>query len=73
MKKQGRIHGKKPNEYALGKCQRSGDIIEPLLKPQWYVDCKDLAKRSIEAVEKGELKIIPEEHINTWNHWLKNI
>jgi valyl-tRNA synthetase len=50
----------------LGLCSKSGDIIEPYLKPQWYVDCKDMAKRSTDVVRSGELKIIPKEHEKTW-------
>jgi len=29
----------------LGVCSRTGDIIEPMLKPQWWVNCADMAKR----------------------------
>ena len=40
-------------------CTRTGDIVEPLLKPQWYVDCKEMAARAVDAVKKGELVIMP--------------
>lgn len=33
----------------LKKCSRSGDIIEPLMKPQWWADMKDLAKQGLEV------------------------
>ena len=29
----GLIKGKTPNPMRIGKCSKSGDIIEPLLKP----------------------------------------
>ena len=54
-------------------CTRTGDIVEPLLKPQWYVDCKEAAQRAVEAVRTGELSILPKEHENTWYRWLENI
>ena len=60
MTEMGLIKGKKPNEMRLGLCSKSGDVIEPFLKPQWYVDCKDLAKRSCDAVRSKELLIVPE-------------
>lgn len=69
----GLLRGKTPNPMALGLCSRSGDIVEPLLKPQWWVDCKDLAKRSADAVRNGELKIVPESAKDTWYKWLDNI
>lgn len=33
MTEMGLIKGKKPNEMRLGICSKSGDIIEPFLKP----------------------------------------
>ena len=57
----------------LGICSRSGDILEPMITPQWYVNCSDMAKRSTDAVRNGELKIVPAEHEKTWFAWLDNI
>ena len=33
----------------LPTCAKSGDIIEPLVKPQWWVNCQDAAKEAIEV------------------------
>lgn len=44
-----------------------------MLKPQWYVDCKELAKRSCDAVRNKELLIIPDQHEKTWFDWLEKI
>ena len=65
--------GKKNHSMRLGFCSRSKDIIEPYLKPQWWMNCKDLADRSVKAVRNGDLKILPEFHHQTWYHWLENI
>ena len=54
-------------------CSRSKDIVEPLLKPQWYVDCRDMGKQAADAVRNGELKIIPDHHLKTWFNWMDNI
>lgn len=54
-------------------CSRSKDILEPKLKYQWYLDTKDMCRRSIEAVESGALKIIPDPdqiHSETWKRYL---
>mmetsp|Transcript_11288 Transcript_11288/g.11328 ORF Transcript_11288/g.11328 Transcript_11288/m.11328 type:complete len:923 (+) Transcript_11288:182-2950(+) len=61
------------NTMRLGFCSRSGDVIEPYLKPQWYVNCNDLAARACEAVRNGELKILPDFNEKTWFRWLENI
>lgn len=35
-------------------------VIEPLVSKQWFVTMEPLAEKALEAVEKGELTIIPE-------------
>lgn len=69
----GLLRGKEPNPMSLKLCSRSGDVLEPLLKPQWYVSCKVLAKQSADAVRNGELKIVPSTFEATWYNWLDNI
>lgn len=54
-------------------CSRSGDIIEPLLQPQWYIKCKELAEISKKQVESGEMKIVPDQFVQDWYRWLDNI
>lgn len=44
-----------------------------MITPQWYVNCSGMAKRAVDAVLNGKLKIIPAEHEKTWFHWLENI
>uniref|UniRef100_A0A0G4HI03 valine--tRNA ligase n=1 Tax=Chromera velia CCMP2878 TaxID=1169474 RepID=A0A0G4HI03_9ALVE len=61
---------KSPNEMKLGRCSRTGDIIEPMLTPQWFVDCKGMARRAVEAVRSGDLKILPQHHEKKWFEWL---
>ena len=39
---------------------RSGAIIEPWLTDQWYVDAAKLALPALQAVKKGDIKIVPE-------------
>jgi valyl-tRNA synthetase len=38
---------------------RSGVVIEPWLTDQWYVDAATLARRPIEAVREGDIKVVP--------------
>lgn len=73
LKAKGLWVGKKSHAMRLGLCSRSKDIIEPYLKPQWWMNCKDLADKSVKALRTGELKILPEFHHQTWFHWLENI
>ena len=45
----------------LGLCSRSHDVIEPYIKPQWYVKCAGIAPKMIEIVKTGEMQILPKE------------
>ncbi|XP_047738230.1 valine--tRNA ligase [Hyalella azteca] len=63
----------KDNPMVVPICSRSKDIIEPLLKPQWYVKCDAMAEDAIAVVASGELEIIPKVHEKTWNHWMSGI
>jgi valyl-tRNA synthetase len=52
---------------------RSGVVIEPWLTDQWYVDAVKLALPAVQAVKKGDIKIVPETWAKTWFNWLENI
>ncbi|CAG8487160.1 11756_t:CDS:10, partial [Dentiscutata heterogama] len=70
----GYYRGKDVNhEMRIAKCSRSGDIIEPLLQPQWYIKCKDMQLRALKDVENGKMQIQPSYHVEEWNRWLGNI
>ncbi|WAR22740.1 SYVC-like protein [Mya arenaria] len=43
LKDKGLDRGKENNPMVVPICSRSKDVIEPLLKPQWYVDMKEMA------------------------------
>ena len=61
MREMGLIVSKTPHAMSIGRCIKSGDIIEPLIKPQWWVKCTEMAARSLEATRSGEMKIVPSE------------
>eukprot|EP00698_Gefionella_okellyi_P004326 TRINITY_DN14004_c0_g1_i1.p1 TRINITY_DN14004_c0_g1~~TRINITY_DN14004_c0_g1_i1.p1 ORF type:complete len:1095 (+),score=277.47 TRINITY_DN14004_c0_g1_i1:75-3359(+) len=72
MKARGLYRDAEPNKMVLKKCSRTGDIIEPLIKPQWYVKCEDMAREAVNAVKTGELNIQPPQHQATWYRWMEN-
>lgn len=73
LKEKGLYRGRQDNPMRLGLCSRSKDVIEPMLKPQWWVNCTDMAAEACKAVRDGDLKIIPREFEATWFRWLENI
>ncbi len=54
-------------------CSRSGDIIEPLLKKQWWMDLTELAEKVINLINTEELKIRPGWKIKELLHYLSDI
>jgi valyl-tRNA synthetase len=73
LKGMGLFHGVQDNPMVVPMCSRSKDIIEPMLKPQWYVECNQMAKDAIQVVKNGELKLIPESSCDQWYRWLEGI
>ncbi|KAF9236793.1 tRNA synthetases class I-domain-containing protein [Melanogaster broomeanus] len=63
----------KDNPMQIPICRQSGDIIESVLKPQWWVNCKPLADEAIKRTRAGELKIGPAQSEADWYRWLENI
>lgn len=58
---------------SLGKCQRSKDVVEPLVSKQWFVRTKPLAEKAIAAVDEKRIEIVPEQWVKVWNEWMHNI
>ena len=62
----GLLRGTQDNEMSVPFCSRSKDIIEPVLKPQWWVNCQGMAQDGIKAAQDGSLEIIPSDFEATW-------
>ena len=60
-------------EYSPGRSERSGVIVEPLVMKQWFVRGEPLAGPAIEAVESGQIEIIPAMWKKTYDHFMYNI
>uniref|UniRef100_A0A8C3IA61 Valine--tRNA ligase, mitochondrial n=1 Tax=Chrysemys picta bellii TaxID=8478 RepID=A0A8C3IA61_CHRPI len=73
LKERGLYRGMKDHAMALPLCSRSGDVVENLLKSQWFLRCEEMAQRALEAVESGHLKLTPKFHEKNWRTWLSNI
>ncbi|KAG7709389.1 hypothetical protein KL914_001779 [Ogataea haglerorum] len=73
LKEKGLYVGQEDNEMTLPICSRSGDVIEPYLKPQWWVAQKKMAQAAIDAVKNGEIKIAPKSSEAEFFRWLENI
>jgi len=72
LKEKGLYRETRDHTMVVPICSRSKDIVEPLIKPQWYVRCTEMAQKAVEAVRTGELRLIPKMHERIWYNWLEN-
>lgn len=52
------------------KCERE---IEPQVKAQWFVTMKPLAEKAVSALDKGEFRILTDQHEKVFRHWMSNV
>ncbi len=62
-----------PHTHMVPHGDRSGDVIEPMLKDQWYLNAKALAVRAIAAVREGKTTFVPKNWEKTYFEWMENI
>ena len=63
----------KDNAMSVPFCVKSKDVIEPLMKPQWWVRQKALADAAMEAVRNGDIKIRPATSEREFFTWMEKI
>ena len=70
----------KKHRLVVPRCARTGQIVEPMLTDQWFMamtkpgrDGESIAGRAMAAVERGDVRFVPPQWVNTWNQWMKNI
>lgn len=61
------------NPMAIPCCEKSGDVIEPVLKPQWWVTLEEPAKMAIQAVKDKKITVYPKSSESEFFRWLENI
>lgn len=66
------FRGSKAHNMVLPMCSRSKDVVEFLLRPQWFVRCWEMSRRAVEVVQRGQLKIHPQKFESEWFRWLTN-
>ena len=74
-----------PHKLMVPRGDRTQTIIEPMLTDQWFVAMSkpspdnqyqpgsSIAGAALDAVTKGDIKLVPENWINTYTQWLANI
>jgi valyl-tRNA synthetase len=70
----------KKHRLQVPRCARTGQVVEPMLTDQWFVavnkaakDGTSIAEKARKAVSSGQVRFVPEQWVNTYNHWMDNI
>ncbi len=59
--------------HNVGTHDRCKTTVEPMVKQQWFVKMDEMIKPAVEAVKKGDIKLIPERMDKTYFNWTDNI
>jgi valyl-tRNA synthetase len=73
LRQQDFLVAEKDYTISIGKCDRCGTVVEPRLSTQWFIKIAPLAQRATEAVERGEITIVPENFKQIYLNWMHNI
>lgn len=61
------------HKHAVGHCQRCRTTLESMVSFQWFLKIDSLAKPAIDAVESGDIEIIPEHWQKVYVNWMKEL
>ncbi len=73
MEAAGLIVKTEPYDMTIPRSQRGGEVIEPMVSKQWFVDVKPLADMGLAAVRNGRIQVIPKRFEKVYYNWLENI
>ncbi|NLD54586.1 MAG: valine--tRNA ligase [Burkholderiaceae bacterium] len=86
LEAQGLLRQTVPHRHMVPVCGRTGEVVEPMLTDQWFVDLTRerqpdgrigghaaITRPALEAVASGEVRFVPDHWASTYNHWLENI
>ncbi len=73
LEARGLLEKVEPHRMMVPRGDRSHSVIEPYLTDQWFLKAAPLAKPSIEAVEKGDIRFVPDHWTKTYYEWMRNI
>ncbi|MEZ4211053.1 MAG: valine--tRNA ligase [Candidatus Paceibacterota bacterium] len=80
LREQNLLIEEKEIDQSVGTAERTGAVIEPLPKMQWWIDVnkpikdnKSLKDLMLEKVKDGQIEILPERFEKTYFHWIENL
>ncbi|CAG9857488.1 unnamed protein product [Phyllotreta striolata] len=69
----GRFRGRRRHAMVVPVCSRSKDVVEYLIRPQWFLRCDAMAAEAVRCVKEGRLVLVPEGLRKDWFDWLEHV
>ncbi len=73
LEESGALRAVRDHTVSLGFSQRTKVPVEPLLSLQWFYDPKDAAARALQALDDGEIRLVPERYTKVNRDWLERL
>ncbi len=80
LQAQGFLEKAVPHKNMVPVCERTGEVVEPMLTEQWFMavgkagpDGTSIARKAIDAVASGEVTFVPDNWVSTYDQWMNNI
>ena len=73
LEKEGLLIKIEPLVHEVGHSERTGVMVEPMVKKQWFVKMRPLADTVLETQAKKDEKVnfVPARYEKTMNHWME--
>ena len=59
--------------HSVPRCDRCNTLVQPMVSEQWFVDVKEAADASFEAIDTNKINIVPSRFKKTFYQWLGDI
>ncbi len=73
LKEQGLLLEVEPIVHEVGHSERTGVMVEPMIKKQWFVKMRPLADKVLKNQKDSKTKVhfVPSGYEKTMNHWME--
>ena len=73
LKEAGLLLEIEPLTHEVGHSERTGVMVEPMIKKQWFVKMRGLADRVLDNQKNKDTKVnfVPSRYEKTMNHWME--
>ena len=73
LEKEGLLLKVEPLVHEVGHSERTGVMVEPMIKKQWFVKMRPLADTVLATQKKKDEKVnfVPSRYEKTMNHWME--